>query len=219
MPIPSVNYARLAGASTFSTSSIPENLQLGKFKERERDKCLVVDTCKVRFIYCIVSNFTASGILSYILCDGLSETPKIEVLYSYFISALWPFSTLGWPDLCAKDFKRFYPTTMLEIGFRNSWPVGRETYDFFWVDFADWNTLLIVPSSSSTTHFLVLHVERSCYSTGQLAKTKEVTPRKHEDIELAFCNVSKVQMSPAFVFQEIIHATWNALTYKEMLCQ
>ncbi|KAG5057233.1 hypothetical protein JHK86_012229 [Glycine max] len=142
MPIPSVNYARLAGASTFSTSSIPENLQLGKFKERERDKCLVVDTCKVRFIYCIVSNFTASGILSYILCDGLSETPKIEVLCtfirtpfsikcnlgyqpcpdSYFISALWPFSTLGWPDLCAKDFKRFYPTTMLEIGFRNSWP-------------------------------------------------------------------------------------------------
>ena len=40
-------------------------------------------------IYCIVSNFTASGILSYILCDGLSETPKIEVLCTFIRT---PFS-------------------------------------------------------------------------------------------------------------------------------
>ncbi|KAH1084547.1 hypothetical protein J1N35_024308 [Gossypium stocksii] len=32
-------------------------------------------------------------------------------------NALWPFSTLGWPDESAEDFKRFYPTTMLEIGY------------------------------------------------------------------------------------------------------
>lgn len=32
-------------------------------------------------------------------------------------SALWPFSTLGWPDETAEDFKRFYPTTMLETGY------------------------------------------------------------------------------------------------------
>ncbi|KAK5838514.1 hypothetical protein PVK06_007244 [Gossypium arboreum] len=31
-------------------------------------------------------------------------------------NALWPFSTLGWPDVSAEDFKRFYPITMLEIG-------------------------------------------------------------------------------------------------------
>jgi hypothetical protein len=31
-------------------------------------------------------------------------------------SALWPFSTLGWPDVSAEDFKQFYPTTMLETG-------------------------------------------------------------------------------------------------------
>lgn len=36
---------------------------------------------------------------------------------SSFISALWPFSTLGWPATCAEDFKRFYPTTMLETGY------------------------------------------------------------------------------------------------------
>ncbi|MBA0637425.1 hypothetical protein Godav_022406, partial [Gossypium davidsonii] len=32
-------------------------------------------------------------------------------------NALWPFSTPGWPDESAEDFKRFYPTTMLEIGY------------------------------------------------------------------------------------------------------
>ncbi|KAK2451258.1 tRNA synthetase class I (I, L, M and V) family protein [Trifolium repens] len=39
-----------------------------------------------------------------------------DVLDTWFSSALWPFSTLGWPDLSAEDFKRFYPTTMLETG-------------------------------------------------------------------------------------------------------
>ncbi|XWS47558.1 hypothetical protein CRYUN_Cryun14cG0162500 [Craigia yunnanensis] len=39
-----------------------------------------------------------------------------DVLDTWFSSALWPFSTLGWPDESAEDFKRFYPTTMLETG-------------------------------------------------------------------------------------------------------
>lgn len=39
-----------------------------------------------------------------------------DVLDTWFSSALWPFSTLGWPDLSAEDFKTFYPTTMLETG-------------------------------------------------------------------------------------------------------
>ncbi|XP_008457008.1 valine--tRNA ligase, chloroplastic/mitochondrial 2 isoform X4 [Cucumis melo] len=39
-----------------------------------------------------------------------------DVLDTWFSSALWPFSTLGWPDETAEDFKRFYPTTMLETG-------------------------------------------------------------------------------------------------------
>ncbi|KAK2990758.1 hypothetical protein RJ640_003826 [Escallonia rubra] len=39
-----------------------------------------------------------------------------DVLDTWFSSALWPFSTLGWPDVSTEDFKRFYPTTMLETG-------------------------------------------------------------------------------------------------------
>ena len=47
-----------------------------------------------------------------------------DVLDTWFSSALWPFSTLGWPDQDAEDFKRYYPTDALVTG-----------YDiiFFWV--------------------------------------------------------------------------------------
>ncbi len=47
-----------------------------------------------------------------------------DVLDTWFSSALWPFSTLGWPNTESEDFKRFYPTNTLVTG-----------YDiiFFWV--------------------------------------------------------------------------------------
>lgn len=47
-----------------------------------------------------------------------------DVLDTWFSSALWPFSTLGWPDTENEDFKRYYPTAALVTG-----------YDiiFFWV--------------------------------------------------------------------------------------
>ncbi|KAF7015864.1 hypothetical protein CFC21_029588 [Triticum aestivum] len=39
-----------------------------------------------------------------------------DVLDTWFSSALWPFSTLGWPDVSREDFKHFYPATVLETG-------------------------------------------------------------------------------------------------------
>ena len=39
-----------------------------------------------------------------------------DVLDTWFSSSLWPFSTVGWPNLESSDFKRFYPTSMLETG-------------------------------------------------------------------------------------------------------
>jgi valyl-tRNA synthetase len=46
-----------------------------------------------------------------------------DVLDTWFSSALWPFSTLGWPEI-TEDFKRYYPTQVMVTG-----------YDiiFFWV--------------------------------------------------------------------------------------
>lgn len=51
-------------------------------------------------------------------------TQDNDVLDTWFSSALWPFSTMGWPEKDAEDFKRYYPTAALVTG-----------YDiiFFWV--------------------------------------------------------------------------------------
>ena len=46
-----------------------------------------------------------------------------DVLDTWFSSALWPFSTLGWPDQ-TPELKRYYPTTTLVTGF---------DIIFFWV--------------------------------------------------------------------------------------
>ncbi len=42
-------------------------------------------------------------------------TQDEDVLDTWFSSALWPFSTLGWPDQ-TRDLKTFYPTSVMETG-------------------------------------------------------------------------------------------------------
>ena len=57
-------------------------------------------------------------------CGCTHLTRDEDVLDTWFSSALWPFSTLGWPDLNSEDLKYWYPTTDMVTG-----------YDiiFFWV--------------------------------------------------------------------------------------
>src|SRR5205823_9946269 len=45
---------------------------------------------------------------------GLRRDP--DVLDTWFSSALWPFSTLGWPD-ATPELRRFYPTNVLVTAF------------------------------------------------------------------------------------------------------
>ena len=56
-------------------------------------------------------------------CGNTEFTQDEDTLDTWFSSALWPFSTLGWPEQ-TEDFKYFYPTSTLVTG-----------YDiiFFWV--------------------------------------------------------------------------------------
>ena len=56
-------------------------------------------------------------------CGGTHFTQDPDTLDTWFSSALWPFSTLGWPEQ-TEDLKYFYPTDVLVTG-----------YDiiFFWV--------------------------------------------------------------------------------------
>ena len=48
-------------------------------------------------------------------CRGTNLFQDPDVLDTWFSSALWPFSTLGWPENTA-DFKTFYPTATLVTG-------------------------------------------------------------------------------------------------------
>ena len=56
--------------------------------------------------------------------DSENWVQDSDVLDTWFSSALWPFSTMGWPDESATDYQRYFPTSTLITG-----------YDiiFFWV--------------------------------------------------------------------------------------
>ena len=49
-------------------------------------------------------------------CGSAALRAEEDVLDTWFSSALWPFSTLGWPD-DTEDMQRFYPTSVLVTGF------------------------------------------------------------------------------------------------------
>ena len=57
-------------------------------------------------------------------CGCTHLTREEDVLDTWFSSALWPFSTLGWPNKDSEDLRYWYPTSVLVTG-----------YDiiFFWV--------------------------------------------------------------------------------------
>ena len=50
-------------------------------------------------------------------CGSTHLTQDPDTLDTWFSSALWPFSTLGWPNTEAEDFKRYYPTSTLVTGY------------------------------------------------------------------------------------------------------
>jgi valyl-tRNA synthetase len=49
-------------------------------------------------------------------CELASLRPEMDVLDTWFSSALWPFATLGWPD-DTPDLRRFYPNNLMIMGF------------------------------------------------------------------------------------------------------
>ena len=67
--------------------------------------------------------YKGDEVLVQIENPGEGWTQDEDVLDTWFSSALWPFSTLGWPEI-SNDYKRYYPTDVLVTG-----------YDiiFFWV--------------------------------------------------------------------------------------
>lgn len=85
-------------------------------------------------------------------CGGTHFRQDEDVLDTWFSSALWPFSTLGWPDK-TKDLEYFYPTDVLVTG-----------YDiiFFWVVrmvFSGLEAMEDVPFHTVYVHGLVRDAE------------------------------------------------------------
>jgi valyl-tRNA synthetase len=76
-----------------------------------------------------IAHYLANGTLSNEAAADMRRqggkllTRDEDVLDTWFSSALWPFSTLGWPDETA-ELKRYYPTDVLVTGF---------DIIFFWV--------------------------------------------------------------------------------------
>jgi valyl-tRNA synthetase len=70
-----------------------------------------------------VAHDEAAARAKYQLADDLALSQEDDVLDTWFSSALWPFSTLGWPQQ-TDALKTFYPTSVLVTGF---------DIIFFWV--------------------------------------------------------------------------------------
>ena len=82
------------------------------------------------------------------LADDVVLTQDEDVLDTWFSSALWPFSTLGWPDK-TPDLQKYYPTSVLITGF---------DIIFFWVArmmFAGLHHMGSVPFKDVYIHALV----------------------------------------------------------------
>ncbi len=102
-------------------------------------------------------------------CESTQLRQDEDVLDTWFSSWLWPFSTLGWPEISA-DLQRYYPTTVMETG-----------YDiiFFWVArmaMAGIHFLGVVPFQTIYLHGLVRDVkgEKMSKSKGNVIDPLEV---------------------------------------------
>ncbi len=85
-------------------------------------------------------------------CNSQALIQDPDVLDTWFSSALWPFSTLGWPE-DTRDLARFYPTSVLVT--------GRDII-FFWVArmiFTGLEFMQEVPFSDVMIHGLILDAE------------------------------------------------------------
>jgi valyl-tRNA synthetase len=128
-----------------------------------------------------------------------------DVLDTWFSSALWPFSTMGWPDTEAVDFKRHYPTAALVTG-----------YDiiFFWVSRMIFQGLEFTgkrPFNDVLIHGLVRDAEgrKMSKSLGNGVDPMEVIDQYGADSLRYFLATGSSPGQDLRYTTEKVEATWN----------
>ena len=142
-----------------------------------------------------------------------------DVLDTWFSSALWPFSTLGWPDETAA-LKKYYPTNTLVTG----WDIL-----FFWVArmmMMSMHFMTEVPFHTVYLHGLVTDEkgQKMSKSKGNIIDPLELIDKYGADAlrftvtSMAAASAGRLRLSPARVEGSRNFATkfWNATRFAEM---
>ena len=128
-----------------------------------------------------------------------------DVLDTWFSSALWPFSTMGWPDENSKDFQRYFPTDVLVTG-----------YDiiFFWVARMIFQSLEFTeekPFKDVLIHGLIRDAEgrKMSKSLGNGVDPMEVIEKYGADSLRYFLLTGSTPGQDLRFHWEKVEATWN----------
>ena len=128
-----------------------------------------------------------------------------DVLDTWFSSALWPFTTLGWPDVNSVDFKAYFPTDALITG-----------YDiiFFWVSRMIFQSLEFTherPFKHVLIHGLVRDADgrKMSKSLGNGVDPMEVIEKYGADSLRYFLTTNSAPGQDLRYTEEKVESTWN----------
>ncbi|MCL6571836.1 MAG: valine--tRNA ligase [Bacillus sp. (in: Bacteria)] len=128
-----------------------------------------------------------------------------DVLDTWFSSALWPFSTMGWPDTECADYKRYFPTGVLVTG-----------YDiiFFWVSRMIFQSIEFTgerPFKDVLIHGLVRDVQgrKMSKSLGNGIDPMDVIEKYGADALRYFLSTGSAPGQDLRFSFEKVEATWN----------
>ena len=137
--------------------------------------------------------------------DGQNWTQDEDVLDTWFSSALWPFSTLNWPDEDAELFKAYFPTSTLVTG-----------YDiiFFWVSRMIFTSLEFTdqrPFEHVLIHGLVRAADgqKMSKSLGNGVDPMDVVKKYGADSLRYFLTTNSAPGQDLRYNEEKIESTWN----------